>query len=102
MYSTFQFNCNFYFCNLSQKYYKFEETNHKIRNLCLTILILFYIIFVVLQREERWNDWKNKSCPEVKKPNPVVDFQTCDHPKQKYLGDILKDYHNQKKYFMGK
>lgn len=56
-----------------------------------------------LQREERWNEWKNKSCPEVKKPNPaIMDFQNGQRSKEPYLGDVLKEYHNQKKYFMGK
>ncbi|KAK7574093.1 hypothetical protein V9T40_011284 [Parthenolecanium corni] len=56
----------------------------------------------ILTREERWNEWKNKSCPEVKKPNPaIMDFQNGQRSKEPYLGDVLKEYHNQKKYFMG-
>ena len=54
------------------------------------------------QREERWNEWKNKSCPELKRPNPVqVDFKERAK-KEKFLGDTLKEFSNRKKYFMGR
>lgn len=59
-------------------------------------------MLILAQREERWNEWKNKSCPEIKKPNSVhVDFKESGR-KEKFLGDILKEYSNRKKYFMGR
>ena len=55
-----------------------------------------------MQREERWNEWKNRSCPEIKKPNAIqVDFKDTGK-KEKFLGDMLKEYSNRKKYFMGR
>ena len=55
-----------------------------------------------VQREERWNEWKNRSCPEIKKPNAVqMDFKETGR-RERYLGDTLKEYSNRKKYFMGR
>ena len=72
------------------------------KNQSVSLRALIYIVFES-QREECWNEWKNKSCPEVKKPNPVsMDIENGIRSKEPHLGDVLKEYHSQKKYFMGK
>lgn len=60
------------------------------------------IVKKILQREERWNNWKNESCPEIKKPNTAfLNFDHSEKPREKFVGDLLRDACAQKKYFMG-
>ncbi|KAL0872164.1 hypothetical protein ABMA27_004572 [Loxostege sticticalis] len=60
----------------------------------------------ILRREEHWNSWKNDGCPEFQKPKPPVQTDSTDDVKKakkrrRPVGDIIKEYEGQQKFFMG-
>ncbi|CAH0729528.1 unnamed protein product, partial [Brenthis ino] len=60
----------------------------------------------ILKREEHWNSWKNDGCPEFMKPKPPVQVESTDEvrkakKRRRPVGDIIKEYEGQEKFFMG-
>jgi THO complex subunit 1 len=65
----------------------------------------------MLAREELWNSWKNDGCKEFKRPDllvvddeeeGVVAKPPSAKKSKKLLGDLIKDYNKQGKFYMGK
>ncbi|XP_034831419.1 THO complex subunit 1 [Maniola hyperantus] len=60
----------------------------------------------ILKREEHWNSWKNDGCPEFQKPKPPVQSESTEEvrktkKRRRPVGDIIKEYETQDKFFMG-
>lgn len=62
----------------------------------------------MLLREEIWSSWKNEGCKEFKKPEQTTDTSGqsgkpgIGKKPRKLLGDLIRDYTNSGKVYMGK
>lgn len=61
-------------------------------------------MYILYQREEQWNKWKNDGCPEVTKRLPTSDLSDMPSPKRRLrrnLGDVIKNMTANNKVFLG-
>ena len=58
-------------------------------------------MYILYQREEQWNKWKNDGCPDVTKRLPTSDQSDMPAPKRRNLGDVIKNMTANNKVFLG-